>query len=70
MRGLGKLVIVDHSGGYITVYAHLNEIDVKDDQEIENGTVIGRVNLGGVDSSLHFEIRKSSNALDPNDWLE
>jgi septal ring factor EnvC (AmiA/AmiB activator) len=70
MRGLGKLVIVDHSGGYITVYAHLNQIDVKDDQEIENGTVIGRVNSGGADSSLHFEIRKSSNALDPNDWLE
>jgi septal ring factor EnvC (AmiA/AmiB activator) len=70
MRGLGKLVIVDHSGGYITVYAHLSEIDVKNDQEIENGSVIGRVNSGETDSNLHFEIRKSSNALDPNDWLE
>lgn len=70
MRGLGKLVIVDHSGGYITVYAHLNDIGVKVDQEIESGTIIGRLASGGTDRSLHFEIRKSTNALDPSDWLE
>jgi murein hydrolase activator len=71
MRGLGKLVIVDHSGGYITVYAHLSEISVKMDQAVENGTVIGFVSGTGVDeSNLHFEIRKSTEVLDPTDWLE
>jgi murein DD-endopeptidase MepM/ murein hydrolase activator NlpD len=52
------------------IYAHLNQIEVKNDQEVESGSVIGRVNSGETDSSLHFEIRKSSNALNPNDWLE
>ncbi len=70
MRGLGKLVIVDHSGGYITVYAHLNQIAVKLDQQIENGNILGRVNTESAGQGLHFEIRKSTNALDPADWLE
>ena len=70
MRGLGKLVIVDQGDGYITVYAHLSQIEVKNNQGIESGSVIGRVNSGEADSSLHFEIRKSSNALNPKDWLE
>lgn len=70
MRGLGKLVIVDHSGGYITVYAHLKDTSVKVDQEIESGTIIGRLSSGGTNRGLHFEIRKSTNALDPSDWLE
>lgn len=70
MRGLGKLIIVDHSGGYITVYAHLNQIAVKLDQQVENGNILGRVNTDEADQGLHFEIRKSTNALDPADWLE
>jgi septal ring factor EnvC (AmiA/AmiB activator) len=68
MRGLGKLVIVDHSGGYITIYAHLNEIAVKMDQVVESGTSLGRI--GSTNKNLHFEIRKSTTSLDPADWLE
>lgn len=71
MRGLGKLVIVEHAGGYITVYAHLGEISVKLDQPVENGAVLGKVSApASGDSSLHFELRKSSEALDPSEWLE
>jgi septal ring factor EnvC (AmiA/AmiB activator) len=72
MRGLGRLVIVDHSSGYITIYAHLEKINVDLDQEVNLGTVLGHVgdsgSLGG--EKLHFEIRKSTSSLNPMEWLE
>jgi len=72
MRGLGRLVIVDHSDGYITIYAHLDKINVDLDQEVSLGTVLGHVgdsgSLGG--EKLHFEIRKSTSSLNPMEWLE
>ncbi len=72
MRGLGKLVIVDHSGGFITVYTHLDEISVAQDQDLELGTTLGLVGETGTagGAKLHFEIRKSTESLDPEGWLE
>lgn len=72
MRGLGKLVIVDHQGGYISIYAHLDEIKVEMDQEVNIGTVLGNVGETGSASGakLHFEIRKGAESLDPQQWLE
>jgi len=70
MRGMGKLVIVDHSGGYITVYAHLSEVSVKNEQAVADGAILGRISSGTSESSLHFEIRKSTESLDPLSWLE
>ena len=72
MRGLGKMVIVDHVGGYLSIYAHLKDIVVKMDQEVKTDAVLGYVgetgSLGG--AKLHFEIRKSADALNPTEWLE
>jgi septal ring factor EnvC (AmiA/AmiB activator) len=72
LRGLGKMVIVDHVGGYLTIYAHLETIDVNVDQTVTADTILGKVgetgSLGG--TRMHFEIRKSSEALNPVDWLE
>lgn len=72
MRGMGQIVIVDHNGGYITVYAHLQEIDVRMDQAVELGTRLGNVGDTGAmgDANLHFEIRKSTDAFNPSEWLE
>lgn len=72
MRGLGKLVIVDHQGGYITVYAHLDEIKVDMDQEVDVATVLGSVGETGSASGakLHFEVRKATESLDPEEWLD
>jgi murein hydrolase activator len=71
MRGLGKLVIVDH-GGYYTTYARLEDALVVKDDKVEAGSPIGKV--GEINSfdgpKLHFEIRKSTEALNPMDWLE
>jgi murein hydrolase activator len=72
MRGLGKLVIVDHGNDLITIYAHLAEIGVATDQKVLAGTIIGRAGAGGGSETplLHFEIRKSTESLDPEKWLE
>jgi len=72
MRGLGKMVIVDHVGGYLSIYAHLESIDVENDQMVQIDEIVGKVgetgSLGG--AKLHFEIRKSATALNPIEWLE
>jgi septal ring factor EnvC (AmiA/AmiB activator) len=70
MRGLGKLVIVDH-GGYYTTYARLEDALVARDDKVEAGTPIGKVGeINPFDGpNLHFEIRRSTEALDPMEWL-
>ena len=72
MRGLGKLVIVDHGNNFLTIYAHLEEISVATNQSIAAGTVLGKAGAGGISETpqVHFEIRKSTDALDPDLWLE
>jgi murein hydrolase activator len=72
MRGLGRLVIVDHGNNFLTIYAHLAEIDVSTNQSVTAGTVVGRAGAGGISETplVHFEIRKSTDALDPDRWLE
>ncbi|KMQ52354.1 Peptidase, M23/M37 family [Chitinispirillum alkaliphilum] len=71
MRGLGRLVIVEHQGGFVTIYAHLGEINVVQDEMVNQGTVLGKVGDTGAleGSKLHFSIRKSTETFDPMDWL-
>jgi murein hydrolase activator len=72
MRGLGRLVIVEHGGDYLTIYSHLEEINVSANQKVIAGTTLGRVGIaaaGSESSLLHFEIRKSTESLDPLLWL-
>ena len=42
MRGLGRLVIVDHGNGYLTIYADLEKIAVSTNQTLSAGAVVGR----------------------------
>ncbi|HEX5476271.1 MAG TPA: peptidoglycan DD-metalloendopeptidase family protein [Burkholderiales bacterium] len=68
--GLGKLVVVKHDNGFITVYAHNREILVKEQQTVKGGQKIAE--LGATDSDrpkLHFQIRKGSAAVDPLRYL-
>ena len=70
-RGRGNIVIINHLGGYFTVYTHLSQILVQIDQKIKLGQVIG--NVGDTGSlhgpMLHFEIWKSNRVLNPEEWL-
>ena len=71
MRGLGKIVIVDH-GGYYTTYARLEEALATKDERVESGSALGLVGEPNPfeEPRLHFEIRKSTEAMDPVEWLE
>ena len=64
--GLGKLVVIRHDQGFITVYAHNKDILVKEQQSVTRGQKIAE--LGSSDSDrpkLHFQIRKGAAAVDP-----
>ncbi len=71
VAGYGNCIIINHGGGYYTLYAHAADIFVTPDQNISGNVVIGEV--GNTDSlhgyACHFEIRKSKQALDPMEWL-
>ena len=64
--GMGKLVVLKHDNGFITVYAHNRNILVKEQQAVARGQRIAE--LGSTDSErpkLHFQIRKGAAAVDP-----
>lgn len=68
--GLGKLVVIKHDNGFITVYAHNREILVKEQQAVARGQKIAE--LGATDADrpkLHFQIRKGSAPVDPMRYL-
>lgn len=71
VKGYGKVVIVDHSNGYQSVYAHNDEIFVKKNDSVKQNSVIAKVgSTGRVNQScLHFEIRKNHKPLDPLKYL-
>ncbi|MBD3391422.1 MAG: peptidoglycan DD-metalloendopeptidase family protein [Chitinivibrionales bacterium] len=72
MRGYGKFVIVNHYGGFVTIYAHLGAIAVSADQEVAYGSVLGVVGETGslTGAKLNFQVRQETVPMDPQDWLE
>ena len=68
--GLGKLVVIKHDNGFITVYAHNRDILVKEQQSVRRGQKIAEVGSTDADRpKLHFQIRKGSAAVDPLRYL-
>ncbi|HET6348485.1 MAG TPA: peptidoglycan DD-metalloendopeptidase family protein [Candidatus Krumholzibacteria bacterium] len=67
----GKCVILNHGGGYYTLYAHVADTNVSQGQKVGRGQAIAEVgDTGSLDGYVcHFEIRKARQALDPSDWL-
>ena len=71
LKGYGNLVLVRHSNGFVTAYAHANEVLVKRGETVKRGQIIARAGqTGSVNSpQLHFEIRRGSNPVDPMQFL-
>ena len=67
LKGYGNLVLVRHSNGYVTAYAHASELMVKRGDTIKRGQIIAKSGQSGEVGSpqLHFEIRKGSVAGRP-----
>jgi murein DD-endopeptidase MepM/ murein hydrolase activator NlpD len=72
VKGMGNLIIIQHAGGWMTVYAHMDSMNVKRGTRVNVGQKIGAVGeTGKVDSpQLHFEIRKGTKAYNPNTYLK
>ena len=72
VKGMGNLIIVQHSGGWMTVYAHLDSMTVRRGTKVSVGQKIGTVGeTGKVDQpQLHFEIRKGTKAYNPSSYLK
>jgi septal ring factor EnvC (AmiA/AmiB activator) len=71
VQGMGQVVIVDHGSRYYTVYANLDQVEVKAGQELKSKAILGstghrHLQLG---LGLYFEIRHFSQPQDPGLWL-
>jgi murein DD-endopeptidase MepM/ murein hydrolase activator NlpD len=71
LKGYGNLVLVRHSNGFVTAYAHASEIMVKRGDAVKRGQVIAKSGQTGSVASpqLHFEIRKGATPVDPSQYL-
>jgi LysM repeat protein len=72
LAGDGNLILIRHSNGYSTVYAHAKELLVNRDDQIKRGQVIAHSGqTGNVNApQLHFEVRKGVTPLDPMRFLK
>jgi murein DD-endopeptidase MepM/ murein hydrolase activator NlpD len=72
LKTYGNLVLVRHSNGYVTAYAHASEIMVKRDDPVKRGQTIAKAGQTGnvAAPQLHFEIRKGSTPVDPAPFLD
>ncbi|MDU1910551.1 M23 family metallopeptidase [Fusobacterium sp.] len=71
MNGYGKIIIIKHSSGYETRYAHLDKIGVKVGQNVNKGELIGKTGMSGrvTGPHLHFEVRKNGKTENPMSHL-
>lgn len=71
LRGYGNLVLIKHPDGFITAYAHCEELLVHRGDKVTRGEVIAKVGTtGGVsEPQLHFELRRGEHAVDPREFL-
>ena len=71
-KGYGNMIIIDHGGGYFTLYAHASSILKKVGTSVSKNEVVAHV--GDSDSSagsqLYFEIRYQGKPVDPGPWLK
>ena len=67
LKGYGNLVLIRHANGYVTAYAHADQLLVRPNDEVRRGQVIAKAGkTGAVDQpQVHFELRQGSRPIDP-----
>ena len=70
--GYGNVVQIDHGNGFVTLYAHLSQINVSVCQVVGQGAVIGLAGATGnaFGAHLHFEIRINGVNVNPHDYVQ
>jgi len=68
----GNLILIKHTNGWTTAYAHLDKILVKVGDRVNTGNIIGSVGATGNVSKhqLHFQVRKNSKPVNPKNYLK
>src|SRR5690606_28598488 len=70
VRGLGNLILLGHSSGFITAYAHNQTLLVKTGQTVKKGAKIATLGQSDTTSPrLHFEIRRRGTPVNPLSYL-
>ena len=71
MRGFGNLLIVDHGGGYLTIYGNNESVLKAVGEEVRTGDVVATAGAtgGSQESGLYFEIRRQGKPFDPLKWV-
>ncbi len=72
LPGLGLLVIVDHGGGFMSLYGHNGALRTESGEWVDAGDEIAEVGDTGGQArpALYFEIRKNGEPLNPHDWIK
>jgi septal ring factor EnvC (AmiA/AmiB activator) len=72
LPGMGLMIVLDHGGGYLSLYGHNEELFRKVGEPVAAGDVIGSVgDSGGNDqSALYFEVRRGREPVNPENWLQ
>lgn len=69
--GYGKMVVIDHGYGVITLYGHASDLDVKSGERVTKGQKIAEVGSTGASTGphLHYEVQVDGMPVDPQDWI-
>jgi murein DD-endopeptidase MepM/ murein hydrolase activator NlpD len=72
IKGYGNIVLIRHDNGWVTAYAHNEEILVKRSETVKRGQVLAKAGRSGeVDQpQVHFELRQGSKPVDPTPYLD
>jgi len=67
----GNVVKIRHRNGIVTIYAHLRDIYVKEEEVVKQGFIIGTIGKTGLAETahLHFELWQNGKPEDPKKWL-
>jgi septal ring factor EnvC (AmiA/AmiB activator) len=69
-QSFGPMVILDHGGGFFSLYTHLRGIQAARGQILKQGEPLGTVGMTMDGPRLGFEIRHQTQPQDPNKWLK
>lgn len=71
LRGFGLLLIIDHGGGYMSLYGHNQSLFKQPGEPVVTGEVIASVGDSGGEAraGLYLELRKNGRPLDPGPWF-
>ena len=69
-RSYGKVVIVDHGGGFFSIYGELGDIQKSKGAPVDVGEAVGTAGGEGGQGVVYLELRRGTEALDPMAWLQ